>query len=199
MVVAPTMSAVFGLGFGQSLPAMLVPLLVSFLVIVVLAVLWLRWAPRWGFRGVGQLRFRRTERAVAVAAFLTVYILYGVFLRPEFFPFDVSWVLALLLYAGLIPLTAFYLRRAPPLPTSDRVALNARPAVRYLLLYLLTFLCIFLGLGALHSFLPGVLPVVATGIVFASVAIPVVLLVSLAARAPWNRRAPAPPLAGPVS
>ncbi|MEE9592812.1 MAG: hypothetical protein V3W28_04435, partial [Thermoplasmata archaeon] len=199
LVVAPTMSAIFGLGFGQSLAAMLVPLLLSFVVIGALAWVWFRWSPRWGFQGVEQLQFSRIGRRVAIGAFLVVYILYGILLRPEFFPFDVAWVPVLLLYAGLVLLTAYYLRRAPPLPTSDRVALNARPTGRYLLLYLLTFLGIFLGLGALHSLLPGVLPVVATGIVFASVAIPVILLVSLAARALWNRRAPAPPLAGPVS
>ncbi|MEE9593003.1 MAG: hypothetical protein V3W28_05430, partial [Thermoplasmata archaeon] len=199
LVVAPTMSAIFGLGFGQSLAAMLVPLLFSFLVIVALAVLWFRWAPRWGFQGIDQLRFGRTGRRAAVGAFIAVYAGYGVFLRPEFFPLDVALVPFALLYAALLPLTAYYLRRASPLPKSDRAALDARPAARYLLLYLLTFLGIFLGLGALHSLLPGVLPVVATGIVFASVAIPVILLVSLAARAVWNRRAPAPPLAGSVS
>ncbi len=198
LVVAPTMSAVFGLGFGQSLAAMLVPLLLSFLAIVVLAVLWFRWSPRWGFQGIDQLRFGRTGRRAAVGAFVAVYAGYGVFLRPEFFPLDVALVPFALLYAALLPLTAHYLRRASPLPRSDEHTLQARPALRFLLLYLLTFLAVFLGLGGLHALLPGVLPIVAVGIVLGSVAVPVAILGGLTLRAVRERRTRSPGLPGLV-
>lgn len=197
MVAAPTMSAVFGLGFGQSLSSMLVPLLLSFLVIVALAVLWLRWAPRWGFQGIEQLRFGRSGRRAALGAFVAVYIGYGIILRPEFFPLDVALVPFALFYAALLLLTVHYLRRASPLPRSDEHSLQARPALRFLLLYLLMFLAVFLGLAGLHALLPGVLPIVAVGIVFGSVAIPLVLLGSLAVLAVRERRTPVPSFVEP--
>ncbi|MEE9197629.1 MAG: hypothetical protein V3U45_05755, partial [bacterium] len=198
MVAAPVMSAVFGLGFGQSLSAMLVPLVLSFLVIVALAVLWLRWAPRWGFQGIDQLRFGRAGRRAALGAFIAVYVGYGIILRPEFFPLDLALVPFALLYAALLPLTAYYLRRASPSPRSAERTLPARPALQFLLLYLLAFLAVFLGLGALHALLPGVLPVVAVGIVVGSVAVPVIILGGLAFRALRDRRTRTPGLPGPI-
>ena len=198
LVVAPTMSAVFGLGFGQSLAAMLAPLLLSFLVIAALALVWLRWAPRWGFQGIEQLRFRRSGRRAAVGAFIAVYAGYGIILRPEFFPLDVALVPFALLYAALLPLTAHYLRRASPLPRPNEPTLQARPALRFLLLYLLAFLAFFGGLGGLHALLPGVLPVVAVGIVVGSVAVPVIILGGLAFRAVRERGTRTRGLPGPV-
>ncbi len=198
LVVAPTMSAVFGLGFGQSLAVMVVPLLLSFLVIVALAMLWFRWAPRWGFQGVEQLKFSRIGRRVAIGAFLAVYILYGIFLRPGFFPFDAAWVPVLLLYAGLISLTAYYLRRAKPQTLFVGEIPDPRPAFRYLGLYLASFLAVLVGLAGLHALLPDILPVVATGIVFGSVVIPLVLLWSLGFGVLRKRRTRTPPLAEPV-
>jgi hypothetical protein len=199
LVVAPAMSAVFGLGFGQPLTEMLAALLVSFLVILSLAVLWLRWAPRWGFQGLVQLRFGKTGRRVAVGAFFGVYALYGILLRPDFFPLDLSLLPFVLLYAALVPLTAYYLRRASFQPRREGATMPMRPAVRFLLLYLGTFLGVFLGLGGFHALFPGVLPVVATAIVFMSVAIPVLLLGGLTVRVLRNPRSRAPPLAGTAS
>ncbi len=199
MVAAPTMSAVFGLGFGQSLSAMLIPLLLSFLVIVALAVLWLRWAPRWGFQGIDQLRFSRTGRRAALGAFVAVYVGYGIILRPEFFPLDLALVPFALLYAALVPLTApHYLRRASPRPRPAEHSLKARPVLRFLLLYLLAFLAVFGGLGGLHALLPGVLPILAIGIVVGSVAVPVVVLGGLALRALRERRTRTPGLPVPA-
>ncbi len=148
LVAAPAMSAVFGLGFGQSLSGMLVPLFLSFLVLAALAMLWVRWAPRWGFQGVEQLQFGRNGRRAAMGAFLVVYALYAVFLRPEFFPFGRALVPVLLLYAGLIPQTVFYLRRAPRLPQRDGATLDASLAMRTLLLYLLASRAFSWGLEA---------------------------------------------------
>jgi hypothetical protein len=191
LVAAPTMSAVIGLGFGQSLASMLVPLFLSFLVIAALAMLWLRKAPMWGFEGLDQLRLGRRGRRVAIAAFVGVYALYGVFLRPEFLPLGLPLVPIFLLYAGLVVLTAHYLRQAGPLDlrTGDGTWTSAR-SMRYLALYLLMFLGVFLGLGGLHALLPWLLPAVAVGLVLVSVGVPLVLMVSLTLKGLRNRRAP---------
>lgn len=198
LLVAPAMSGVFGLGFGQDLSQMLLSLFLSFLIIAALAMLWLRWAPRWGFQGVEQLQFGRTGLRVAIGAFLIVYAVYGVLLRPEFFPIGLPLVPVILLYAALVPLTLYYLRRAAPHPQRSGTTLVASPATRYLVVYLLAFVGIFLGLAGLHVLLPGVLPVVSVGIVFGSVAIPLVLLGSLALGVLRERRTRTPPLAEPV-
>ncbi len=87
---------------------------------------------------------------MAITTFVGVYALYGVFLQPEFLPLGLPLVPIFLLYAGLVVLTAHSLRQAGPLDlrTGDGPWTSAG-SMRYLALYLLMFLGVFLGLGGL--------------------------------------------------
>ncbi|MFQ6013448.1 MAG: hypothetical protein ACE5LS_07370, partial [Thermoplasmata archaeon] len=141
LVATPLLGGVLGYGFGRSAPELLLPLVLSFAVLVLLSLAFLWGARRWGFRSTEQLRLGRRGRAFALGAFVAVYVAYGVLLRPEFLPLGLPLVLVALIYAGLVLLTRATMRGAEveEAPAHEGPPDLAAP-FRYLLLYFLAFL-----------------------------------------------------------
>ncbi len=183
LLVAPVMGAILGYGFGRSIEAMLTSVLLSLLVITLLAVAFVVGARKWGFTRTEQLVFGRRGRWLAIAFFSAVYVGYGILLRPEFFPFGLPLLPIILIYAGLIYLGATLLRSSrEPEPAAASQAPELRPALKYLMMYVFTFVAIFLAFGGLNALAPSVLQVATAGIIFAGAGLPVVLLSIIAIR-----------------
>ncbi len=178
--LAPVVGATVGLGFGLGVEVMLPSVLLSLLVIALLAVLFMAGARRWGFTSPDQLVFGRTGRRTAWAAFATVYVAYGVLLRPEFFPLGLPLVPVLLVYGGLILLIRSVLASGETLPRLESTALpRPKPTLGYLGLYGLAFVGIFLAFAGIHSLVPWLFPVAAGLSVYVGAALPAVLLAIL--------------------
>ncbi len=162
---------------------MLTSVLLSLLVITLLAVAFVVGARKWGFTRTEQLIFGKRGRRLAIAAFIGVYIVYGILLRPEFFPVGIPLIPILLIYAGLIALLVLVLRSPIPSPralTSREPTL--RTGLKFLSAYAISFGAFFLAFGALNALAPGVLTVMAAASIFIGAALPIVLLGIIAAR-----------------
>lgn len=183
LLVTPAMGAVLGYGFGFTLESMLPSVLLSLLVITLLAVTFMKGARRWGFTSPDQLAFGRRGRWLAVGFFSSVYIGYGIFLRPEFLPLGLPLVPILLIYAGLVYLAVTLLRSSREArPVTSLHVLTPGVSLRYLLLYVLAFGAFFLAFGGVNALAPSVLQVGALVLMIAGAGLPVVLLSIIAAR-----------------
>ncbi len=179
LLVAPAISAIIGYGFGMTLEVMLPSVLVSFLVLAVLILAFVRGARRWGFTSLDQVALGRRGRWTALVLFAAVYGGYGLLLRPEAFPVGLALVPVILLYAGLIYLAFRALSQGAMEPTVTGEPPYLRRAFGYLTLYLTSFVGFFLALGALALVLPGLLALAAAAVVYAGAILPGILL-------PWT-------------
>ncbi len=187
--MGPVLGMTLGFGFGTDPGIMAISITLSFLVIGVLAVIFMRGAKRWGFTRAEQLTFGKKGRRLAITAFIGVYIVYGILLRPGFFPVGIPLTPVVLIYTGLIALLVLVLRFPVPSPralTSREPTL--RTGLKFLSVYAISFGAFFLAFGALNALAPGVLTVVAAASIFIGAALPIVLLSVLAIKITKARR-----------
>ncbi len=185
----PVLGAVTGYGFGPTIDVMLTSVLLSFLIILLLSGAFLVASRRWGLTDSQQLLFGRKGRWLAVAFFSAVYVGYGALLRPEFLPIGVPLIPVILIYVGLVYL-AVTLLRSPEreMPSRKGEGVRAILSLKYLLLYMVWFVTIFLVLGGVNTLIPGAFLVVAGGLMIAGAGLPLVLLPLIAARSVRLRR-----------
>lgn len=175
LYAAPALvGGLFAFAFGRPLPEIVLSLALSLLVILVLAAAFLRQARRHGLRDRAALGLGPRGRRFAWGAFLAVYVVYGALLRPEHLPLGLPLLPVLLLYGGLLLLAWRQLRRRPG-PDREAPPAGTWTPRKYLLTYASLFPLATGGFGAVHLAAPGLLPLVAIGVMIAGAGLPLLL------------------------
>ncbi len=180
IILLPAIGVTLGYAFGVGLPTIAISLALSFLIIAAVAFYLVWRAPRWGFVSTEQLFLGVKGRRLAWALMASVYAFYGVLLRPEFFPLDITLLLPVLLYGALAFLVYRTLRSSVGVPaaTAPSTTLLNFPA-RFFLRYGAFFALFTLAFGGVAAVVPLSLQVVVAVIIITGAGLPFVLFARL--------------------